>query len=147
MKYLRKVFEEWKPKLINDQDDDIIKLNDVIEDTMISTDPSINLEFCKDHFLDEEFTTSVKFSIYSKKDLKKVISQGNPYSQNLSLDSSQIIQKNTERIEDINRFILDIKSLLFRLDKMGYIINYYSFDLSTVIIGFPIENEKLVTKK
>lgn len=154
MKYLQK-FNESINKLLSKDDKEITSIIEIIEDTLIEFNIDIDVVLNTDGRIEDdiEFTTSVQINIKPEKsntsisswDGKVGFSIGNPYSiHDIYLDG-----KLDELILGVNRkveFLNGIKSLHYRLQKNGYVINFFNYTQDKISFCFIVEDEKILKK-
>lgn len=140
MKYLKK-FESVK----DFNDEDVVYLQNIIEDTLIDFDVDVQCGISNDNDMDmdnyDEYTSSVYFLIEPQ--LKEYnFMMGNPHSSN-SIDIQEALRKQKLYTDSMCKFTNEIKSLCFRLEKMGYSASSYKFDGIRVILYFIVENGEI----
>jgi len=142
---------------------DNFKLNEHVDmsGVMEITDPEIVelTEFIEDHFEKAKITNHINNDTWERDDypykvlsvsvrylispsLKEIEVGGNPYSEN-SRDISSAITDIIENKKSELSFATDVKSLIHRLDKYGYKVNYFSYDKGVYGIAVIIKNRKL----
>lgn len=144
MKYLKRIFESSR---LNFDSHELVELQELIEDTLSYFNVEVQPGLPTDSYYDDngnhiEYTSSVEFSIEPQLPEYKFM-QGNPHSGN-SIDINEAFQRQQNYIDSISKFTREIKSLCYRLEKSGYIINAYKFDGVMVNIWFMVENEKII---
>ena len=154
MKHLKKIFESTTLGLDSEE---LTYLQNIIEDTLIDTMSEVKVSLVTDTY--EEFsgskpiyyTTSVEFKINPQLPESFKFMVGNPYSGD-SIDIEDAFDRQDNYVNQLAKFNREIKSLCFRLNKLGYVINAYKFTtagsiLTTgilVTIWFMVQDEKIV---
>lgn len=162
MKHIRK-FNESKNNLLERDDDSITKIVNIIEDTLVE----FNIDFkiylnsnrkdsmTRDERVQDEteYTASVQIDIkyfLRKEEFSQFDSIGNPYSSNdINKDYEIVTSKLNELISVVNKnieFLNGIKSLHYRLQKSGYIINFFNYNQDKISFCFVVEDEKILIK-
>jgi hypothetical protein len=115
-----KLFEN----LFSESDSDFIKLQEIIEDSLIDNNVIIRHNISTDIYdnddLTSEYTSSVIFTIYFR-NVSSKITVGNPYSDRI-VDYDTIIIN----VDGYQKVSTSINSLLHRLKKSKYSLNYFN---------------------
>lgn len=141
MRHLKSIFEST---LLYDnlQDNEVVKLKHIIEDTLSYMDVEIQEGGFYDQDDDGKFTTSISFSIELRLEEYRFV-EGQPYTGRV-VDIDSAFSRQEKIVDSLSKFTREVKSLCHRLSKMGYQINMYKFEGFQVTICFLVVDEKIV---